>query len=302
MNEKLVWLLIGAAILVALALAALLRKDGLKRDKTVKKAGGPNGKQVETGADRAGAPADYDRYIMPKREKAIHTAAAAAAIFAAGYVFYRNPAISLCMTPLALLYPKYKTREIIRKRKQALNLQFKEALYALSSSLTAGKSVETAFKEALRDLSVQYPDPATDIIREFECIVRRLEMNETVEDALQDFAGRAHLEDIGSFADVLQICKRSGGNLVQVIRNSTDILNDKIEIRQEIDTLLTERRFEQKVLNIMPVLMIFFISASAGDFMQPVFTTIPGNIVMTLAILLLAAAYVISKKITDIEV
>jgi len=44
------------------------------------------------------------------------------------------------------------------KRKSELNLQFKDLLYSISASLTAGKSVETAFKEALNDLCILYPD------------------------------------------------------------------------------------------------------------------------------------------------
>jgi len=109
---------------------------------------------------------------------------------------------ALILTPLALLYPKRKTKDIIEKRKSELNLQFKDLLYSISASLTAGKSVETAFKEALNDLCILYPDPDTYIIREVEYIVRRLEMNETIEDALEDLAKRSHLEDIQNFTDV----------------------------------------------------------------------------------------------------
>lgn len=301
MNGIIMRFLLAAAVLVALMIAVLLLKDKVKTGKAGEDKNPDEKRKVENTA-AAGRLIDYNSYIMSKKERRLSIVIAAAAIFAVGYIFYRNPVISLAVTPFALFYPKYKTKEIIRKRKLELNMQFKEALYSLSSSLTAGKSIETAFKEALKDLSIQYPDPNTYMIRELEYIVRKLEMNETVEAALQDFAARSCLEDIRNFANVLQICKRSGGNLVQVVKNSTEILKDKIEIRQEIDTLLAERRFEQKVLNVMPVLMIFFISMSARDFMQPVFTTVQGNIVMTFAIGLLVAAYAISKKITDIEV
>jgi len=43
-------------------------------------------------------------------------------------------------------------------------------------------------------LCILYPDPDTYIIREVEYIVRRLEMNETIEDALEDLAKRSHLK------------------------------------------------------------------------------------------------------------
>lgn len=240
---------------------------------------------------------DYDIYVMSFKEKSLYFLLAAAVLFVIGYIFYHNIILSLLLTPFALLYPKRKTKDIIEKRKNELNLQFKDLLYSLSSSLTAGKSVEMSFKEALKDLSILYPDPDTYIIREVEYIIRRLEMNETVEDVLEDLARRSHLEDIQNFTDVFKTCKRTGGNLVNVIRNSTNIINDKIEIKEEINTLLAAKKFEQKILSFMPLVMIVILSLTTDDYMAPVFDTIIGRIVMTFAIIIITAGYFISKKI-----
>ena len=90
--------------------------------------------------------------------------------------------------------------------------------------------------------------------------------------------------------------------MIEVIRNSSNIINDKIEIRQEIETILAERRFERKVLNVMPVLLLVIVSASAGEYMEPVFSTLQGRVVITWSVLLLFLAYIISKKIMDIKV
>ncbi len=245
---------------------------------------------------------DYNTYIMTQKEKTLYIIIAAIAIFIVGYVFYQSFVFSALLTPAALFYPKIKTKDIIKKRKEELNLQFKEALYSLSSSLTAGKSIEMAFKDALKDIVILYPDPDTFIIKEFQYIIRKLEMNETVESALEDLANRSHAEDIRNFVDVFKTCKRTGGNLVQVMKNTSDIINDKIVIKQEISTLLSQRKFEQKVLNLVPIGMIFLLSTSSADFMKPIFTQVSGRVVMTIAIVLLVTAYFISKKIMDIEV
>ena len=41
--------------------------------------------------------------------------------------------------------------------------------------------------------------------------------------------------------------------------------------------LLAERRFEQKVLNAVPVFMITLLSFSAPEYMYPVFNTVVGD-------------------------
>ena len=101
---------------------------------------------------------DFDSYVMSLWEKVLYTAAAAIVIFSVAFIFYRSIFLSLLLTPLALFYPRIKTKDIIKKRKKELNIQFKDMLYSLSSSLSAGKTVESAFREALKDLSVLYPE------------------------------------------------------------------------------------------------------------------------------------------------
>lgn len=245
---------------------------------------------------------DYDTYIMTKNEKLLYTLMASVAIYIVAFIFYRSYIFSALVIPLGFLYPKIRTKEIIKKRKTELNIQFKEALYALSSSLSAGKSIEVAFKDSLNDLLILYPNPDTYIISEFQYIVRRLDMNETVEAALSNFAERAHLEDINNFVDVLKTTKRSGGNIVEIIKNTSNVIADKIYIKHDIETMLAQKKFEQKLLNVIPVGLILMLSWNASEYMQPVFETILGRVMMTIAVILLSIAYLISKKIMDIEV
>ena len=50
----------------------------------------------------------------------------------------------------------FKRRELCRRRKEELRLQFKEAIQIVASALAAGYSVENAFIASVRDLEEQY--------------------------------------------------------------------------------------------------------------------------------------------------
>jgi tight adherence protein B len=196
---------------------------------------------------------------------------------------------------------KYKRGKIIIKRRNELNLQFKDLLISLSSSLSAGRALENAFESALEDLLVLYPSDEACIIKETKIIINKLSYNITVEEAISDFAKRSKLEDIKNFSDVIIICKRTGGNLIEAIKNSAGIISDKIEMKQEIETLLSARKFEQKILNIMPIGMVFILSVTAAEYIEPVFNTSQGRVAMTVCLLLLIAAFLISNKIMNIK-
>lgn len=245
---------------------------------------------------------DYDVYVMSKNEKIMYLVFAAICIFIVGMIFYQNLVMAASLSLLCFYFPKIRTKQIIEKRKKELNLQFKDMLYALSSSMIAGKSIEMAFKDILKDLAVIYPDPKTPIIQEVNYIVRSLEMNETIESALDQFAERTHIEDIENFVDVLRTTKRAGGNIVDVIRTTSNMIGDKIETKNDIETLITAKKFESRVLSLMPIAMVAILSFSSPDYMEKVFSTVAGNIVMTIAIILFVIAYFIAEKIMKIEV
>lgn len=254
-----------------------------------------------TADENTAAGKNYNEYCMTVGQRLLYTLEAAVFIFSLSFIFYRSFMFSILLVPASPLYLRIKKPHLIELQKKELNVQFKDMLYSLSSSLSAGKSIEMSLREVRRDIAVLYPDNEAYIVKEVEHIIRKLDMNGTVESALADFAARSHVDDIESFSEVFGICKRSGGNMVEVIRNTTGIINDKVEIRQEIDTMLTERRFEQKVLNMLPPAMVLMLSLSAADYMEPVFTTFAGRMVMTLAIVLFSAAYFISGKIMDVK-
>jgi len=245
---------------------------------------------------------NYNEYRMSAPEKVFSAVVAIAAVCAVGYVFFRNIPICAVLAPLGLFYLPYRRKQQIAKRRDALKQQFRDMLYSLSSSLMAGKTMEYALREVRVDLDIIYPDPETPINREVEIIIRKLMLNETIDVALYDLAERSGIEDIESFCNVLATCRRLGGNLVEIVKNTTNILGDKMEIKNEIDVLLAQRNFEKKVMNVMPIALVMMLSMTAADYIEPVFTTLLGRFVMAAAIALIAFAWFISGKIMDIDV
>lgn len=245
---------------------------------------------------------DYDIYIMSKKEKTTYILLAAVVIFVVGMIFYHNVFLSLILSIASFKFPKIMLKMIIKKRKNDLNMQFRDLLYSVSSSMEAGRSLEMAFKESLKDLEIIYTNPKTPIMVETTYIVRKVEMNEPVEQAILEFAERSHIDDIENFADIIKVCKRTGGNLADVIRSTSNVIGEKIETKREIETTITGKKFESRIMSVMPIFMVAILSATSKEFMAPVFNTVVGAVVMTIAIVMFVIAFLISEKIVDINV
>ena len=126
-------------------------------------------------------------------------------------------------------------------------------------------------------------------------------MNETLASALEDFAMRADIDDIKNFVDVFAICKNTGGNLVEVMKNTAAIISQKIDIRNEINIIVAEQHLNQRILSIMPFALMTIIILSSPDYVEPLYTPV-GNIIMFIVLSLIIGAYFIGKKIMDIKV
>ncbi len=244
----------------------------------------------------------YDKYVMSIPEKVFWFLIAAVVIFGVGYFIYRSIVPSLLLSLLALKYPKIRAKALLNKRRSMLRVQFKEMLYSLNSALAAGKAIETAFREMEKDMRMLYPGKTGYIVAELGKINSHLEMNEPIEEVMKQFAERTALEEILTFSEILFTSKRAGGNIIDVIKNTSRTITEKLEFRMELDTLLAQRKLEQKVMAMFPFVIIMLMTAMAPDYMEPVFRTIAGNIVMTIVLAVYALALWIGSKIVDIEV
>ncbi|QQZ11442.1 type II secretion system F family protein [Heyndrickxia vini] len=244
---------------------------------------------------------DYSKYHLSTKEYLFYSLSAMIVLFLIGILFYENIFIALIVAALGLLFPKMQRKKLLRKRKEKLSVQFKEAIASLSSSLAAGRSIENSFKEVVNDLKLLYPDPNTYIIREFEIINRRIENGETIERAIEDFALRSDIEDIMNFSDVFITCKRTGGNLVEVIRRTADVISEKIDIQQEVQVMVAQKKFESRILSVMPIGMIALLKYSSGDYLAPLYKNL-GPVIMTFCLGLLGFSYWLSQRIMNIKV
>ncbi|MBU9724249.1 type II secretion system F family protein [Bacillus alkalicola] len=240
---------------------------------------------------------------MKKHELVFYSFVGIILMFILGYIFYQNMIVSIVFSAVGLFLPKLMKKRLMQKRKNELSKQFQQALFSLSSSLIAGRSIENSFLEVSNDLKLLYPDPNTYIIREFDLINTKVANRETIESAFEDFSERAGIDDITNFTDVFITCKRTGGDLVEVIRRTSTLISEKIEIQQEISVMVAQKKFESTALSIMPIMMIALLGNVAGNYMDPLFV-FPGlgPIVMTIALGIIVFSFWVSQRIMNIKV
>lgn len=244
---------------------------------------------------------DYNQYKFTKVELLWYAAEWMLLCLMIGWLFYHSVIAVGILFLFVKMYYKYKEKEKTNQQKKELNVQFKDAVASLSSALSAGYSVENAFTEVYRDLALIYSKDAL-IMRELYHIIRKLEMNETIESLLFDLAKRSGDEDIKSFTEVFSIAKRSGGDFISIIDMTTNSIAGKIEVKREIDVLLASKKLEQKIMNLIPMIIIFYVGATSKGYFNLLYKNVFGIIVMSICLGIYLFAYLLGRKIVEVEV
>lgn len=259
---------------------------------------------------------NYKTYYFSKKELILYAGLLFIAGGVVGLIFYANlfmddgrPTIATHISNIVLfvlfggLANKYflpmRKKSLFEKQRSELSLQFREFLSSLSTSFSSGENVNTAFANAYTELTSQYGEHSF-ISQELFIIVSGMNNNVTLNDLLDDFAERSGIEDIENFVNVFKTCYRAGGDMKKVVRNTYDLIGEKIAITEEIRTKITSNNMQQNVMSIMPIIIIAFLRFSSSQFASN-FASPLGVVMMTIAVGIFLGAYIYGRKIIDIK-
>lgn len=241
----------------------------------------------------------YEHYTLSRHEWFLYSAQGivVAAIFV--YVFYRSLLLFLVALIPAACYPLWKRKELIKKQKQRLTVEFRDAILAMAAALRAGYAVENALMEAVRELRVLYGESM--MVKELEDMIHKIRLNQPVEKLFLELGKRSGVQAMEEFAQVFAVAKKNGGELTQIVERTVQVIGDKIQVQSEIEVMTAARRYEQKIMNWMPIFLVLYLDFTSPGFFQILYTTAMGRVVMTGCLGVYVLAVWMAEKILKIE-
>ena len=153
-------------------------------------------------------------------------------------------ALSSGLAPL--FYLIYKRRRYLKKFGEVLP----DALSALSSSIRAGRSLESAIDVVAQ--TATYP-----IRDEFETVRGEVKFGVPIERALENLYERIRNPELKILVTGISIHRELGGNLSEILDNLERTIRERFAIIREIDTLSSQGRYSAWVLFAVPFALMF---------------------------------------------
>ena len=217
------------------------------------------------------------------------------------YLFYNTWVAAIALVPVSIFYLHQWREDYCHKKEQEFREQFQNGMQILSSSLKAGYSVENAVRETEKDLRPLYSKDSR-IRREFNRMIHELNMNLTAEQVLKDMARRIRQEDVDNFVMVFATAKRTGGDSISILKNTVQMIGEKIEVEREIQTMLAAKKMEFNMMCIIPLGMVLYMRMAFPEFLIVLYGNIVGVILMSVCLVVYGLAWRLGTKMIQIEV
>ncbi|MCL2221778.1 MAG: type II secretion system F family protein [Oscillospiraceae bacterium] len=217
------------------------------------------------------------------------------------FIFYRLTMLAVgAGVAFGLINVFLSAHRASKSRLLKLRVQFFDLLEAMSVAMRAGSPILRSLQSAREDLILIYPADS-DIITELDIIIGKFNNAVPLSEAFSDFARRSGLEDIASFASIYRAIEGKSNRADEIVRDTQQIIADKMEIEMEIETMMTAAKSEVNIMLFMPLVILGVIGYAGAGFMDVIYTTGAGRIVSTGGLIVFIISFALARKFSNVK-
>jgi tight adherence protein B len=242
-------------------------------------------------ADRRRAALGVDR-----RGRALHAPPVAwlwvAAAVAAAVLVGPVTAVTVVVLGVAVRSWLGRRRQANDRRRGAE--QIADAVSAMSAGLRAGGSVPQALAYARDEVG----EPLRTELSE---LVERIDVGTPVGEALSAWADARDSEDARLLVGVLDVHRRSGGDLPSVLDSVAGTLRERRAAQREVRALTAQARLSGAILGLLPVAFFGFLLLTSRDEMLRAIATPVGTTALAVGLGLELLAFLWIRRLVEVR-
>lgn len=150
-------------------------------------------------------------------------------------------------------------------RLQRLGEQLPDALDLMGRALRSGH----AFASALQMAAAESPSPIGPAL---EMVHDQISWGREPDEAFEDLARRAPLDDVRFFVVAVRLQRQTGGRLAEVLANIAAMVRHRMRLKEKVRVLSAEGRLSALVLAALPVMTALVIHLIRPDFIAVLWT------------------------------
>ena len=228
---------------------------------------------------------DYTKYHLSKKELGMLVIFVLVLSFILGWLFF-DTYLGVVICPIIFVVLKKALEDYLcEQRLKRIRNQFKDILFFLSSAFASGLHLQDGLESAYTQIK-EIHGPKAEMADELHMMVLKLKEVAWGEMELwQDLSRRTGLEDIEDFSEVFAACRDAGGDLIKAVDKAAAMIVEKINVENEMRTMFAQKKTEGRMVGTMPVIMILFLKLTSPGYLNVMYETLPGRIMMMVSMI-----------------
>lgn len=180
-------------------------------------------------------------------------------------------------------------KKLEEDRMELLKSQFTDVLGQLESAMYGGLNPYQALEDAVPNM----PRPARDVFYE---VLRRTRTGDTLVQALEEIRKDTGWEELKVLSIGMSLYSRVGCDLGEICRHAMESYEDRESFRGIVSASIAQNMMTLKILTALPFFFVGYARVQAPLFIDPLFSTLWGNIVFISATAWIIMGNLITRK------
>ena len=217
-------------------------------------------------------------------------------------LFYNSFIGCFVLLPCLPVYYKREKRLQKQAENQRLKKEFQQVIRLMTKGLEVGYSLEKCVETTAMEYEQMVEEKNSIMLSYLHIFTKKIQINIPIQQIFEEFAVDSGLDEAESFAQIIDTARKTGGNLPAILRRTTEIMVEKDQVQEEIITMMSAKRMEQKVMTAMPVGILAYMRLTSSGYMDPLYGNPIGFLIATIGVILTGVSMIWAEKIIEIEI
>lgn len=223
------------------------------------------------------------------------------ASFMTAFVAYFFFAQSILFAIIGLILGPFIPKLLVKRAQGARLKNFAAQLPDMLNLMVNGLRAGFSTMQAMEAVSKEMPSPSGD---EFRRVVQEMQLGISMGIAMDNLLLRIPSDDLDLVITAINVQREVGGNLSEILESISHTIRERIKIKGEIKTLVSQVVYSGRFLSILPIILSLILWVVNRDYMMQFFLEpkICGIGMLCTGAVMIMVGYFIMSKIADIEI
>lgn len=190
--------------------------------------------------------------------------------------------------------PRWFLGFLKRRRQNVFINDFADAIDVMVRGLKAGLPVS----DAMKIIAAESGEPVGP---EFMEVVEGQRVGISIDQGIERMVERIPLAEVNFLAIVMAIQSKTGGNLSEALSNLSRVLRDRKRMKAKIRAVSQEAKASAAIIGALPFVMLGLIWFANPDYLDPLFKTRNGNIMLFLSGCWMMTGILVMRKMINFD-